>query len=177
MSQEPQLMTRLRELSTQIAEREGCRLYDVEFVGGSRGQGRIVRVFIDKEPTGASIEDCSNVSRGLNLLLDVEDVIPGGAYSLEVSTPGLDRVLRDPWHFAAVVGKKVWVKTHSSMEEQRVRKQATAVLKNVTDSGIELEIDNQLLSVPFILIERARVVVDWQAPGKVKPGGSKGKKK
>ncbi len=66
-------------------------------------------MFIDKAG-GVSIEDCANVSRGLNLRLDVEDVIPGGQYELEVSSPGLDRKLTQGWHFEKAVGKTVQVK-------------------------------------------------------------------
>jgi ribosome maturation factor RimP len=171
------MMQRLRELASQVAEREGCKLYDIEYVGGSRGQGRVVRVFIDKEPTGASIDDCSNVSRGLNLLLDVEDVIPGGAYSLEVSTPGLDRLLREAWHFAAAAGKKIWVKTSSSMEEARVRKQATGTLEGVDGDKVRLTVDNQVLEIPLAIVERARVVVEWNEPKGKEPKGPKKKKK
>ncbi len=166
---EPEKMQRLREMVTEVTTREGCRLYDIEFVGGSRGQGRVVRVFIDKLPDGASIEDCSNVSRGLNLLLDVEDLVPGTAYTLEVSTPGLDRLLREGWHFESVVGKKIWVKTSSSMEQERVRKQATGVLVAATPETIRLAVDQMELEIPLSIIERSRVVVEWNEP--------KGKKK
>ena len=92
----------VRKLAEEVALREGCRLYDVEFLGG-----RILRVYIEKIPGGASLEDCVNVSRGLNLMLDVEDPIPGGRYELEVSTPGLERKLTQMWHFEKAVGEKV----------------------------------------------------------------------
>jgi ribosome maturation factor RimP len=92
----------VRRLAEEVATREGCRLYDLEFVGQ-----RILRIYIEKMTGGASLDDCVNVSRGLNLMLDVEDPIPGGRYELEVSTPGLERRLTQLWHFEKAVGERV----------------------------------------------------------------------
>lgn len=103
---------RITQLASEIAQREGCELYDLEVVGG--GGNRIVRVTIDRE-SGVSIDDCSNVSRGLNLILDVEDIIPGGAYQLEVSSPGIERGLRTPRHFQRAIGQRVQIKTFETL--------------------------------------------------------------
>ncbi|NJL24448.1 MAG: ribosome maturation factor RimP [Calothrix sp. SM1_5_4] len=100
-------LEQIRLYAEEVASREGCMLYDLEF---RDGPGRTLRVFIDKEPGGVSIDDCVNVSRGLNLRLDVEDVIPGGRYELEVSSPGMDRRLTQPWHFQKAVGQTVQLK-------------------------------------------------------------------
>jgi ribosome maturation factor RimP len=94
----------VRKFAEEVAVREGCVLYDLEF---HDGPGRSLRVYIDKAPSGVSIDDCANVSRGLNLRLDVEDTIPGGQYDLEVSSPGLDRKLTQLWHFEQAVGKRL----------------------------------------------------------------------
>lgn len=107
---------KVERMAREVAEREGCEIYDVELVGG--GGSRALRVFIDKaDGAGVSIDDCSNVSRGLNLLLDVEDVIPGGAYNLEVSSPGLERPLRTPVHFQRAAGSRAFVKTFETFAE------------------------------------------------------------
>lgn len=107
---------KVERMAREVAEREGCEIYDVELVGG--GGSRALRVFIDKaDGAGVSIDDCSNVSRGLNLLLDVEDVIPGGAYNLEVSSPGLERPLRTPVHFRRAAGSRAFVKTFETFAE------------------------------------------------------------
>jgi len=107
---------KVERMAHEVAEREGCEIYDVELVGG--GGSRALRVFIDKAGGGGvSIDDCSNVSRGLNLLLDVEDVIPGGAYNLEVSSPGLERPLRTPVHFKRAAGTRAFVKTFETFAE------------------------------------------------------------
>ena len=152
--------------------REGCYLYDADFSG--IGQGRVLRVFIDKDG-GAGVEDCSNVSKGLDVALDEDELIPGGPYNLEVSTPGIDRILRKPWHFEKVVGKKIWVKTGIAFEELGVQeptlkkaKQVEAVLKEFKDETLILENkkgDDVLL--PFNKIEKAKVV--FEMPKKLKP--------
>ncbi len=116
---------KVARMASEVAAREGCEIYDFDFVGG--GNARALRIFIDKLSTtlddgsvinkGVSIEDCSNVSRGLNLLLDVDDVIPGGAYNLEVSSPGLERPLRTSGHFKRASGTRAYVKTYESFAE------------------------------------------------------------
>ncbi|HRK06624.1 MAG TPA: ribosome maturation factor RimP [Pseudobdellovibrionaceae bacterium] len=103
---------KLMQLATEVAQREGCELYDLEILGG--GGHRVVRITIDREP-GVSIDDCANVSRGLNLILDVEDLIPGGAYQLEVSSPGIERALRTPRHYQRAVGSRVQVKCFETL--------------------------------------------------------------
>jgi ribosome maturation factor RimP len=104
-----EFIDKIRDLAAEVTAREGCLLYDLEFTGGPHG--RVLRVYIDRDAGTVSIDDCANVSRGLNLLLDVEDLIPGGRYELEVSSPGLERRLSKDWHFARAVGQPVRLKT------------------------------------------------------------------
>jgi ribosome maturation factor RimP len=154
---------KIRQFATEVAEREGCRLYDIEF---HDGPGRTLRVFIDKAAEGVGLEDCVNVSRGLNLRLDVEDVIPGGAYELEVSSPGLDRKLTDLWHFQAVVGKTVRL-TYRTGEGVRTFE---GQLKAVEDTVLKLANAKGEVSLAWTDVERARVVVSFgdntKKPGK-----------
>jgi ribosome maturation factor RimP len=101
-------LEQVRKFAEEVAVREGCLLYDIEF---HDGPSRALRVFIDKSDGvgggGVSIDDCANVSRALNLRLDIEDVVPGGHYDLEVSSPGMDRKLTQGWHFERAVGQQV----------------------------------------------------------------------
>lgn len=107
---------KVARMAADVAAREGCEIYDFDFSGA--GQNRSLRIFIDKIGSGGvSIEDCSNVSRGLNLLLDVDDVIPGGAYNLEVSSPGLERPLRTSTHFTKATGTRAFVRTFMPFAE------------------------------------------------------------
>lgn len=166
-------LEKVEKLAQEVAEREGCILYDVENSGS--GKGRILRIYIDKEG-GVGIEDCSNVSKGLNLMLDVEDIVPGAMYNLEVSTPGLDRRLSKKWHFEKAIDKKVFIQLTKSLGSfQQVEdkglvamKKFDDVLKNVTDDGIEFQIRSTAVKIPFEYIEKAKLVFEYKTNPKKK---------
>jgi ribosome maturation factor RimP len=197
-----QTITEIRRMAEEVSSREGCLLYDVEFVGA--GGGRILRVYIDKESEGgASIEDCTNVSRGLNLLLDVEDVIQGGNYHLEVSTPGLERVLKEPRHFTQALGKNILVKTfqplaefneHLALELGKAKqiqgKLVSFAPPQAPDSGAVAGLKVQLATpnasdedrknevfIPFETVTKAHVVFEFANPSEKKKSLKKGKSK
>ena len=110
----PQAVEKIRALADEVSQREGCRLYDVEFSGNPKS--RVLRVYIEGANENVSVEQCANVSRGLSLLLDVADLIPGDQYELEVSSPGIERVLRLPWHFQRAIGQEVKVVLFDALE-------------------------------------------------------------
>jgi ribosome maturation factor RimP len=109
---------------------------------------------------GIGIDDCERVSREVSALLDVEDPIPT-AYTLEVSSPGSDRVLRTRAHFGRFAGSRVFVELKVPREG---RKRYTGLLAAVSDEGVELEVDRQRVSVPFDEIEKARLAPEAPAP-------------
>lgn len=162
------LVERIRTLAGEVALRESCMVYDVEFAGG--GGARVLRVYIDKDTeAGVSIEDCSNVSKGLNLLLDVEDIIPGGKYNLEVSSPGLERALKLDWHFSKAIGKVVLIKSfapmldfNSALPQLGKAKQIKGELLSRTEDGILVRVElagkPEEVSIPFSEIAKANVV-------------------
>lgn len=86
-----ELKEKITEYAQEVSEQEGCELLEVEIHPG--GRGLILRLFIDKEG-GVTIKDCENFSRALEAILDVEDPIKG-SYVLEVSSPGIDRPLKE----------------------------------------------------------------------------------
>ncbi len=100
------------ELLTPVAEANGVSIYDVEYV--KEGSDYYLRAYIDKEG-GVTIDDCENVSRALNPLLDKEDYIDD-AYILEVSSPGLTRKLTKPRHYLNSLGKEVELKTYKPVD-------------------------------------------------------------
>jgi ribosome maturation factor RimP len=166
-------LEKVEQLAEEVARREGCFLYDLEHTGS--GRGRILRIFIDKED-GVGIEDCSNVSKGLNLLLDVENVVPGEMYNLEVSTPGLDRQLKKKWHFEKVVGKKVYVQLNKSLgslgatEDKGMlsMKKFEDVLTGVEGDNLQFEIRKQKITVPLSAVEKAKLVFEYKTNPKKK---------
>ena len=110
--------------------------------------------------SGIGIDDCERVSREVSALLDVEDPIPS-SYTLEVSSPGSDRVLRTRAHFGRFAGSRVFVELKVPREG---RKRYTGLLAAVSDAGVELEVDRQRVSVPFDEIEKARLAPEAPAP-------------
>jgi len=102
---------RVRGIAERVAGSSGLEVVEIEFRGG--GKSRMLRVFLDK-PAGVTHEDCAQFSREFGTILDVEDVVPGGTYVLEVSSPGLDRKLNraadyeEDWRAFAMVASR-WI--------------------------------------------------------------------
>ena len=119
-------------LAGPIAAEQGCTLWDVEYV--KEAGTWFLRVFIDKEG-GVGIEDCEAVSRPVSDLLDEADLIQG-SYTFEVSSAGLDRVLRKEEHFEACKGRKVDVKFYRPVEG---RKEYTGVLTGCVDGNVTVD--------------------------------------
>lgn len=116
-------------LAAPVVERAGCELWDVEYV--KEAGEWFLRVYIDKQG-GVSIDDCEAVSRPLSDLLDEADPIPD-SYLFEVSSAGLDRVLRKPEHFAKCQGQQVDVRLY---RPEQGRKEYTGELKGCEDGAI-----------------------------------------
>jgi ribosome maturation factor RimP len=101
---------RVREIADRVAASSGLEIVDLEFLGG--GKARMLRVFLDRPAAGTdplagvTHEDCAKFSREFGTILDVEDVMPG-AYTLEVSSPGLDRKLVKPADFTRFTGSRL----------------------------------------------------------------------
>ena len=114
---------RVRGIAERVAASSGLEVVEVELLGG--GKGRILRVFLDKPAAGAQAlggvthEDCANFSREFGTILDVEDAVPGGAYMLEVSSPGLDRKLTKAADFSRFVGSRVKLMTRQPVNNNR----------------------------------------------------------
>jgi len=138
-----------------LIERLGYELLDIEWV--SVPLSGVLRIFIDQpvEKGGhIGVEDCETVSREVSALLDVEDPI-SGAYNLEVSSPGFDRVLRKPAHFGRFVGARVWVELKVPREGRR---RYTGDLSEVDESGCTVMVDGQPVRIGFAEIGKARLV-------------------
>ena len=127
-------LANIEAIARRVAESSGLELVEVE-MRGAGGKGRMLRVVIDRpnaqpgaavpheqavpHEAGVTHEDCANVSREISAILDVEEAIPGGAYTLEVSSPGLDRKLRGAQDFARFTGSRVKLMTREPVENNR----------------------------------------------------------
>jgi ribosome maturation factor RimP len=107
---------RVREIAERAAASSGLEIVELEFRGS--GKSRMLRIFIDK-PAGVTHEDCVGLSREISTILDVEDVVPGGSYLLEVSSPGLDRKLSRPADFERFTGSRVKLMTYQPVNGNR----------------------------------------------------------
>lgn len=162
------------QLAEQVAEHKGLKLYDLDLFGA--GRGKTLRIFIDRSgPEGVSLNDCSEFSNALSLLLDVEDPIDGH-YNLEVSSPGLERDLKKDWHYEASVGKLVSFNLNQPLStivpevEQGLasRRKLTGVLKSMVDKNLEIEFEGRTVSVPLSSVSKARWVFDFTNPNSKK---------
>ena len=120
------------ELAKPFTQQAGCSLWDVEYV--KEAGEWFLRVYIDKEG-GVCIDDCEAVSRPLSDALDEADPIPG-SYTFEVSSAGLDRVLKRPEHFTACMGQKVDVKFYRPVDGS---KEYTGVLAGYEDGSVTVD--------------------------------------
>jgi ribosome maturation factor RimP len=109
-------LEKVHSIAERVAASLGLEVIEVEMRGG--GKARMLRIFIDK-PTGVTHEDCANLSREVSTILDVEDAVPGGAYVLEVSSPGLDRKLFRPSDFERFQGSRVKLTTRAPVNGNR----------------------------------------------------------
>lgn len=149
---------RVRQLAEGLVAGEGCELVDVEFTRDPGGW--ILRVFIDKPGGKVGLDECSAVSNALDPALDVEDFIPH-EYSLEVSSPGLNRPLRKPEHFKRAVGQKVKVKTFGPIGEPP-RKNFTGVLTGAEAEQVVVEVEGAgAFTIPMRDIAKANLEFEF----------------
>jgi ribosome maturation factor RimP len=122
-------------------------------------------VYVDKDTGAVSVDDCANISRGLNLLLDVEDLIPGGMYHLEVSSPGLERKLTEKWHFEKALQKRIRVKVVNprrwTREDQEIGASLQTVegtLTAIENDQLELREDDRVCKLAWTDVVRGQIV-------------------
>ncbi|MFL6281889.1 MAG: ribosome maturation factor RimP [Pyrinomonadaceae bacterium] len=154
MGEESSVEGRVREIAERAATERGLELVHVEVAGGARAP--IVRVFIDK-PGGVTHEDCSEVSRHMGTVLDVEDFI-SDAYTLEVSSPGLERGLYSLADYERFAGRLARVKTRGAIGGQRNFRGRIAGIE-----GEEILFDDRTsgsVRIPFAEIAKANLEID-----------------
>lgn len=127
--------------------------YEIVAVELSGGDSKIVRVYIDAED-GVNVTDCAKASRQFSAIMDVEDPI-ANRYTLEVSSPGLDRPLAKAAHFKAVLGSEVKIKMMSLFNGRR---RFSGELVEATDEFAVVEVDGEQTELPYSDMDRARLV-------------------
>jgi len=148
---------RVKRLINEVVEGQGYELVDAELRGG--GQNSILRLFID-HPAGISHHDCELVSEQVGTVLDVEDLIPS-SYTLEVSSPGLDRKLVKESDYTRFSGKLARILTRIPLHQQKVFR---GRLLGLREGKVQLELPKgDLLEIPLDVIHEARLEFDWEA--------------
>jgi ribosome maturation factor RimP len=155
-------LDKVREIVERVAQSHGLQLWDMEFKGG--GKARALRIFIDK-PEGVTHQDCENVSRELGTILDVEDAVPGGRYTLEVSSPGLDRKLIRPQDYERFAGNRVKLTTREPVGGSR---HFEGRLDGVVSGMLTLEVEasksqpSSKLEIALVNVEKANLVPEFK---------------
>ncbi len=144
----------IMEVLDPILASLGLSLWDLEFK--KEGPKWLLRVYIDREGSGVTLNDCEAVSRDLGAVLDIEDLIDH-AYTLEVSSPGLDRSLTRPEHYRKCAGRPVKIKTYQPIEGHKV---LIGVLKGIEGDVVTLELSSgSVITIPREMIARASLEV------------------
>jgi ribosome maturation factor RimP len=148
------------EQVTAIVERagrsDGIEPVEVQWLGS--GSHRLLRIYIDK-PEGVTHADCERISEYVGTVLDAEDVIPGGSYTLEVSSPGVERKLSRPKDFERFAGRKVKLVVREPIEN---RKSWEGTLTAFSDGVIVLEpAKGSPVRIPLTQVERANLKFEW----------------
>jgi ribosome maturation factor RimP len=145
---------RIREAAERVARSVGMEVVDVEW---KVGKERFLRVYIDK-PEGISHRDCETVSNQLSVILDVEDLVPGPHYILEVSSPGLDRKLTKPAEFERFAGRLARITTVEPVDHQKFFE---GRLAGVADGKVQIEVKGRVIALPMEGIRKANLVVEF----------------
>ena len=148
---------RVRRLIQDTVESQGYELVDAELKGG--GKNSILQIFVDR-PAGISHHDCELISEQVGTVLDVEDLIPS-SYTLEVSSPGLERKLVKESDYTRFDGKLARIQTRIPLNQQKVFR---GRLQGLHDGKVRLELPKGgLLEIPLDVIQEARLEFDWAA--------------
>ncbi len=149
---------KLQSLVEPVVTGQGYELVDLEFKNELGAW--ILRVFIDnpRSEGGVGLDDCAQVSRELSAVLDVDDAIPMH-YSLEVSSPGLNRPLKKEADFARFVGKKAKIRTRHPVGESR--RNFSGTLVGVDAGKVKIDVGDQVCEVPVDDVEKANLVYEF----------------
>jgi ribosome maturation factor RimP len=141
----------LQEMLEPVVQSLDCQLWGIDYI--SQGRHSTLRVYIDREE-GVTVDDCAAVSHQISGILDVEDPI-NGEYTLEVSSPGMDRPLFTLEQFKSFAGHKVQIKLRVPFDGRRNFK---GILNGVEGEDILLVVDDEEFLLPIDLIDRAQVI-------------------
>lgn len=145
---------KVENLLQETIEKLGYELYDVEYA--KEGKNYFLRIFIDK-PEGIDLNDCEKVNNEINEILDKADYIKE-QYFLEVSSPGIERILRKDKHLKENLGKKIQIKLFNPIEG---KKEYIGKLEKYDEEKIEINIEEKNIQIPRKTISLIKTVYEW----------------
>src|ERR1700691_6262184 len=160
-----EIVAKIAAIAERVAASEGIEIVDVQLLGA--GRGRLLRIFIDRpsggaaddRPLGVSHADCEFISHQVGTILDIEDVIPGDSYTLEVSSPGLERKLSKAKDFERFLGQKAKVVLREPVENQRSWE---GRLAGISQGIVALEpAAGRVIHFPLDQVQKANLKFDW----------------
>ena len=145
----------VQDLLKPIIEENGYELYDVIYI--KEGKDYYLRIFIDSQ-SGIGIEDCEKVNNAINDILDEKDLIKD-SYFLEVSSPGIERLLRKEKHFLDNIGKEIKIKLYTPINKKR---EFIGILKKFEDNKVTLDLGKETLEFELKQIASANIVFNFE---------------
>jgi len=146
--------SQIRECIEPAVIAMGCELWGVEYL--AQGRHAILRIFIEKDE-GVQVEDCERVSKQVSAVLDVEDPIQS-AYTLEVSSPGVDRLLFEKAHYERFLGEQIKVRLRANFDGRR---NFSGTLVAIEDEAVVLRVDEEEFIFPLESIDKAQIVPNF----------------
>ena len=141
----------IEELITPTVEALDAQVWGVEDL--RQGKNSVLRIYVERED-GVSVDLCADVSRHVSDLLDVEEILPE-AYTLEVSSPGMDRLLFKSAHYVSHIGERVDVRLNYPFEG---RKKIIGLLAGLEDNSVVVQVDGDEYLLPLENVQKARIV-------------------
>ncbi len=154
-------LAKIREAAERVAQSQGIEVVDVEWM---IGKDRLLRVFLDRPAGpdnsvgGVSHKECETVSHQLSAILDVEELVPGPSYILEISSPGLDRKLMKPIDYERFVGRRAKIWLNEPVESSKFYE---GRLAGYADGIVQVELKGRVIALPFAGIRKANLVVEF----------------
>lgn len=152
-----EVVQQVTQLLQPIATRLGLEVVDVQ-LAGEGGRHTVLRVLMDRPEGGITLDECAKVNEGLSRQLDLYDLFPS-SYTLEVSSPGLDRPLRTDQDYRRFAGRRAEITTYGPVDGQR---RFRGVLLGVLGENVVVEIDGRQVQLPKDQIAQARLVVELE---------------
>ena len=151
-----EIVAKITEVAERVGGSEGIEIVDVQLLGA--GKARLLRLFIDK-PGGVTHTDCELISKHVGTILDMEDIIPGDSYTLEVSSPGVERKLSRVSDFERFSGQKAKVVLREPVDNQ---KHWEGTLAGISDGIIALEAAaGRTIHFAITQVEKANLKFEW----------------